>query len=248
MLISGMVSVSHNLNRQQTNLSLFEFGKSYKKAGTGYQEDELLTLFMTGKKNEESWLLDNKVDKSFYEVKKAVYSILQRIGIQNFQVTELDENPRFTYGIRIHKGPIGIAEFGEVKKTLCQKMGIKTTVYFAEISFDSILKNIGKEKMHVKEISKYPTVRRDLAIVVDKQIKFAEIETIAKQADKKLLKQISLFDVYENEQQLGANKKSYAVSFVFENTEKTLNDIEIDSIMAKLTTQLSEKTGAIIRK
>jgi phenylalanyl-tRNA synthetase beta chain len=248
MLISGLVSVAHNLNRQQTNLSLFEFGKTYKKSEGTYKEDEFLTLFMTGKRNEESWLTNNKADKTFYDIKKPVIALLQRCGIQQYQVTELENSNKFAYGLKIHKGPITIAQFGEVKKSVCQKMGVKSTLFYAEIAFHTLLKLIGKEKVHVAEISRFPSVRRDLALVINKQVKFSQIEEIAKQTEKKLLKQIALFDVYENEQQLGVDKKSYAVSFIFENTEKTLNDVEIDGIMSKLVMQLEGKTGAIIRK
>jgi len=127
-------------------------------------------------------------------------------------------------------------------------MGVKTNVNYGEIHFASLLKCMGKEKVQVAEISKYPAVRRDLALVIDKKVKFAEIEQIAKQSEKKILKQISLFDVYENKQQLGEDKKSYAVSFVFEDSSKTLNDSEIDHIMNKISTQLLEKLGANIRK
>lgn len=248
MLVSGLVSVSHNLNRQQTNLSLYEFGKSYKKEGKGYKEDEYLTLFLSGKRNDESWLLNNKAEKSFYDIKKPVVSLLQRCGIFQYQISEIEGSNRFSYGLKIHRGPLVIAEFGEIKKNVCQKMSIKTTLYFAEISFDTILKLIGKEKIQVQEISRFPSVRRDLALVIDKNVKFGDIEVIAKQTEKKLLKQIALFDVYENEQQLGADKKSYAISFVFEDTEKTLNDTEIDGIMVKMVKQLEQKTGALIRK
>jgi phenylalanyl-tRNA synthetase beta chain len=248
MLVSGLVSIAHNLNRQQGNLSLYEFGKSYKRAEKGYKEEEYLTLFLTGKRNEESWLLNNKADKSFYDIKKPVLSLLQRCGINQYQVSEIEGSNKFAYGLKIHKGPIVLAEFGEVKKVICQRMGIKAVLFFAEISFDTILKQIGKEKVQVQEISRFPSVRRDLALVIDKKVKFADIEIIAKQTEKKLLKQIALFDVYENEQQLGKDKKSYAVSFVFENTEKTLNDTEIDGILAKMVRQLEDKIGAIIRK
>ena len=143
---------------------------------------------------------------------------------------------------------MGIAELGELKKFVCQKTAIKSTVFFAEIYFDVLLKLIGKEKIQVSEISKYPTVRRDLALVLDKSVKFSEIARISRQTEKKILKHISLFDVYDNEEQLGSGKKSYAVSFVFENNEKTLQDKEIDHVMEKLVSQLSDKTGAIIRK
>ena len=161
---------------------------------------------------------------------------------------EIHDSVRFEYGQRILVGSIVMAEFGEVKKSVCQRMGIKNQVFFGELSFENILKLTGKEKMQVQEISRYPSMRRDLALVIDKSVIFAEIESIARQTDKKLLKQIALFDVYENENQLGKGKKSYAVSFVFENNDKTLQDSEIDLIMDKLITKLEAETGALIRK
>ncbi|MBK9735856.1 MAG: phenylalanine--tRNA ligase subunit beta [Saprospiraceae bacterium] len=248
MLISGLLSVAYNLNRQQTNLSMFEFGKAYTRIETGYLENEFLTIFNVGKRNEESWLTDYKSDKSFYDIKNRVLAVLNRVGITAFQVTEITSDVRFSYGLRFHKGAEVIAELGEVKRSICQKMGIKTVVFYGEISFSALLKNIGKEKIHVSEISRFPSVRRDLALVVDKSVKFSDIEKIAKQTEKKLLNQISLFDVYENEQQLGEGKKSYAVSFLFENMEKTLTDKDIDPIMDQLIKQLENKTGALIRK
>lgn len=249
MLVSGLVSCAYNLNRQQTNFSVFEFGKSYLKgADSGYEEKEFLSIFVSGKKNEESWMSDNKADKSYFDIKKPVLSILKRLGIDTYQTSEIEGDDRFAYGMRLHKGPMVIAEFGEVKKSVCQKMGIKSTVYYAELTIENILKNIGKQKMQVSDISKYPAVRRDLALVIDKSVKFGDIETIARQTEKKMLKQITLFDVYINEKQLGENKKSYAVSFVFESFEKTLQDKDIDGVMDKMIKTLESKTGALIRK
>ncbi len=248
MLVSGLVSISYNLNRQQSNISVFEFGKSYRKTKEGYIEKEMFTIFTTGKRHEESWLNDNKKDKTFFDIKKPVLSVLNRLGIDNFQVSEITDSPKFIYGISINKGPIVIAELGAVKKSVCQRMGIKTQVFYGEIAYDALLKLIGKEKLQVREISRFPSVRRDLALVINKSVPFAQIETIARQTDKHFLKQISLFDVYENEQQLGKDKKSYAVSFVFENTERTLQDKDIDQIVEKLIFNLESKTGALIRK
>ena len=205
-------------------------------------------MFVVGKKNEESWLVDNKAEKSFYDLKKIVTAVLQRVGLGSFQVSEIVDDKRFSYGLKFHKGPITLAEFGEVQKGICMKMGVKAKIYYAEIFFDNLMKQLGKQKMKVSEISRFPSVRRDLALVIDKKVQFSEIEAVAKQCDKQLLKQISLFDVYENENQLGEGKKSYAVSFLFENFEKTLQDKDIDQIMDKVMKQLDEKIGAIIRK
>lgn len=248
LLVSGLLSVAYNLNRQQNNLMFYEFGKSYRKSKNTYQEKELISIFITGKKNEESWLTDNKAEKTFYDVKKTVLSILKRVGVTGFDIEELADHPGLAYGMRLSKGQIVLAEFGEVKKNILQQLGIKLPVYYGEISFEQLLKLIGQEKIQVQEISRFPSVRRDLALIIDKKVRFADIENIAKKTDKKLLKQISLFDVYVNDNQLGSDKKSYAVSFVFENTEKTLQDKEIDHIMDKMINQIQEGTGAVIRK
>ncbi|MFZ1523690.1 MAG: phenylalanine--tRNA ligase subunit beta [Saprospiraceae bacterium] len=248
MLVSGLISVSYNLNRQQNNLTTFEFGKSYRKSQDGYLESEFISIFITGKKNDESWLNDSKADKSFYDIKKTIYSILHRVAVSGFEIEELQAHPGLSYGLRIKKGPIVLAELGEVRKSVSQRLGIKIPVYYGEVAFDTVLKLAGQEKIQVREISRFPSVRRDLALILDKKVKFSEIENIARKSDKKLLKQISLFDVYVNDNQLGADKKSYAVSFIFENTERTLQDVEIDQIMDKLIGQLQDGTGALIRK
>lgn len=248
MLLSGLQSVAYNLNRQQQRLALYEFGKSYLKRDDGHREQEYITLFLTGKKNEESWLTDAKSDRSFYDIKRAVLSILERLGINDGQFTEITDDKRFSYGLSFDRGPITLATFGEVSKTVLQKVGIKVPVFYAELLYDNILMMASKAKTKVNEISKFPSMRRDLALVVDKNIPFSDIEQTARKAEKKLLKQITLFDVYINDQQLGENKKSYAVSFMFENPDKTLNDKEIDQIMTKITAQLEEKTKAFIRK
>jgi len=248
MLISGLVSIAHNLNRQQNNLSVFEFGKSYRKSKDGYSEKETLTVFLTGKKNEESWLSDNKIDKSFYDIKKATLSVIQRAGIYTYQIEELTNHDYFSYGVQLMANQKVIAVAGEIKKSICQKMGVKSQVFYAELYMEPLMKMAGKEKMIVREISRFPSVRRDLALVLNKSVKFSDIENIAKKVDRKLLTQISLFDVYVNDTQLGENKKSYAISFIFENANKTLNDKDIDPIMERMISQLEDGTGAIIRK
>lgn len=248
MLLSGLQSIAYNLNRQQTDLALFEMGKSYQKAGDTYDENELLTLFMTGKLNEESWMTDHKKDKSFYDIKRAVLSVLSKVNIKNVQYSPIHNDSRFQYGLKATKGPILLAEFGLIKKSICNKSGIKSPVYFGEISIANLLTLIGNNLVHVQEISKFPTVRRDLALIVDKSVEFAEIEHIARSSNKRLLKHIGLFDVYENKEQLGEDKKSIAISLLFENITKTLNDIEIDHIMNQIIGQLEEKLNALIRK
>jgi phenylalanyl-tRNA synthetase beta chain len=248
LLISGLVSIAYNMNRQQTNLSVFEIGKSYSRGKEGYSEKEQITIFRSGKKNEESWLTDSKADVSFFDLKKTMLSLIHRLGIRNYQLVELEQSNRFTYGLAVKSGQMVLAEFGEIKKSICRHMGIKLPIFYGEIQFESIFQLAGKEKIVVGEITKFPSTRRDLAMVLDKKVKFSEIESIARKVDKNFLKQISLFDVYENENQLGKGKKSYAVSFIFENTERTLQDVEIDRVMDHLITQIENGTGAVVRK
>ncbi|MGB4958116.1 MAG: phenylalanine--tRNA ligase subunit beta, partial [Saprospiraceae bacterium] len=180
--------------------------------------------------------------------KKTVLSVISRAGISSYQLSEIAANERFSYGLKIHRGSVVLAEFGEVKKSVCQTMGIKSTVFYAEIFFETLINWVSKEKVEVKEISKFPVVSRDLALIVDKKVTFADIETIAKQTEKQMLKQVTLFDVYENEQTLGLDKKSYAVSFLFENNKKTLQDKEVDEVMDRMSHHLEDKIGALIRK
>jgi phenylalanyl-tRNA synthetase beta chain len=248
MLVSGLQSVAYNLNRQQSNLSLYEMGKAYTRIADGYAEKEFMTIFLTGKNNEESWLTPVKGDVSIYDLKRVVNGITGRLGIQGLQMSELESSTKWSHGLFMHQGPNVLVKYGEVTKSLLTALGIKTKVLYAEIDIEQLVKMSGKAKVQVKEISKFPSVRRDLALVVDKKVSFGEIEAIARQSDKKLLKQINLFDVFSDESKLGVGKKSYAVSFVFEDITKTLNDKEIDNVMDRLTSSLEEKTGAFIRK
>ena len=249
MLMSGLLAVAYNLNRQQSSLALFENGKSYQSKGeNGYEEKELISLFLTGKKNEESWLTDAKAEKGFYDIKKSVLAVLARVGIKDFRAEELTGHPGLKYGLGITRGKDQLAVMGEVRKNILQKAGIKVPVFYGEIEFTTLLRNLSDGKMTVSEVSRYPSMRRDLAMVVNSHVKFAEIEEIARKTDRKFLKQISLFDVYQNEKQLGEGKKSYAVSFVFENTERTLQDKEVDHIMDKMISNMESGAGAKIRK
>ena len=248
MLLSGLLSISHNHNRQQQNLGLYELGKSYlKKGDDDFEETQYLTLFFTGKRFEESWRTDDKLKMDFFDLKKNVNSIFGRLGVDSYQVSDL-EDERFGYGLKYHRGPSDMAIFGEVAPAILKKMGIKSSVFYAEIPISPLVKAAKKAKGTVKQISKFPSSRRDLALVVDKSVKFEDVVRIATKTDKKLLKEVNLFDIYENEEQLGKGKKSYAVSYVFEDLSKTLVDKDIDKIMKKLTGSYEHQLGAQIRK
>lgn len=247
MLFGGLEAIVHNQNRQNPDLKLFEFGKTYvKKAEGKYDETARLAIFLSGKKHQESWLeKDNAAD--YYTLKTVVENTLARLGISNYQMTALNEAP-FSYALRLHRGNQILVEFGKIQGNILKKMDIKQAVFYADFNWDNIIAALKKAKTEYKEISRYPTVRRDLAMLLDEQVHFADIQAIAKKTAKDLLKEINLFDVFSDKEKLGEGKKSYAVSFVFEDSDKTLSDKDIDGIMTQLMKQCEEKLSAVIRK
>ncbi|GJM36419.1 MAG: phenylalanine--tRNA ligase beta subunit [Saprospiraceae bacterium] len=247
MLMSGLEAVLYNQNRQQTQLRLFEYGYTYRKGEKGYDEVGHLTLFMTGKRWQENWLTNEKDLTSFYTLKAYVQNILTRLGIEKYQESEYNDEV-FSYGLHYHRGPQTVVKFGKVSGKILKKMDVRMDVFYADFHWDAIMKALRKHKITVEDLNKYPSTRRDLAIVVENSVKFSDIASIAAKVGKKLLKSINLFDVYVNEKQLGANKKSYAVSFTFENPEKTLKDKEVDKIMNQLIQAYETQLDAVIRR
>lgn len=246
MMLSGLLSVVHNHNRQQLGVKLYEYGKTYLAEADAYQETEYLTIMISGPVAKESWRSDHKRSADFYDVKQAVHLVLDRLGISTYQVSELDD-ARYDYGLHYHRGPKTIARFGAVAAQLADRLGAKTDVYYAELPVQELILAVSNKKETTVPISKYPSMRRDLALVLDDQVEYGAIEAIAKKAGKKLLQSINLFDIYKSEKQLGKGKKSYAVSFTFEDVEKTLKDKDVDKIMHSLMTTYQQQLGAEIR-
>jgi len=248
MLIGGLEAVLHNQNRQNPDVKLFELGKTYLQLGEeDFKEVEHLSIWQTGQDQAEHWLNTEKRAISYYSIKSTVSQVLQRFGLTNLQQTALKDGI-FTYGMRYHRGEQTIVEFGKVKSAILKKIGIKKAVYYADFNWDAVMKALKKHKIGFEALTKYPTVRRDLALVIEKSVKFDEIAKVARKAGKKLIKDVNLFDVYENEEQLGKGKKSYAVSFVFEDKEKTLRDKDVDKIMQQLISQYEKDLSATIRR
>ena len=248
MLFSGLESVLRNQNRQNSDLNIYEFGKSYrKKEEGGFNETQHLTLFMTGERWGESWLNNQKTQVGYYTLKSFVTNVLTRLGLNGFQESAI-QNVVLTFGLKYHRGPQNLVEFGKVNSKILKKMDIKNAVFYAEFNWDTILKALRKSKTVFEELNKFPTVRRDLALVIDNSVKFADIVAIARKAGKKLLKDINLFDVYNDEDKLGKGKKSYAVSYVFEDPTKTLKDKDVEKVMESLIREYEGKLGATIRR
>ena len=246
MLLSGLMSIEHNQNRQNADLKFFEFGRSYLREEDQFLEKQHLSLFMTGMRWNESWLNTEKKKVDAFSLKAIVDSILDRFGLSNLQQVQFSDE-RFAYAMRYHRGPQVLVEFGQVSPKIAKSMGIKADVFYADLNWKALIKTLKKQKIHFEQMSKFPVVRRDLALVVENAVKFSDIVQIAKRQGKKLLKSVNLFDVYRSADQLGEDKKSYAVSFVFEDTSKTLKDKEITKIMDALMKEYQSKLSAQIR-
>lgn len=243
LLFSGLEAISFNINRRNSDLKLFEFGKSYHKFPSGYEEHKHLTLFITGNRLAESWTNNQKVS-DFFLFKGYVNAILSRLGIEKTQNKPV-ESDVFAEGAAIVLGNETIVEFGTIKKSIAKEFDIKQEVFYADFDWNRILKLISN-KIKFTEIPKYPEVRRDLALLVDDTIQFDAIYNIARQSEKGLLKGINLFDVYQGNN-LPEGKKSYAVSFTIQDATKTLTDVQIDKIMSKLQKSFETELGAVLR-
>ena len=244
LLFSGLEAVSYNINRRNGDLKLFEFGKTYHKLPSGYDEPKHLTLFVTGNRNSESWTTTEK-PSDFFLFKGFVDSVLNRLGICKTQ-NKPAESDVFAEGIAVACGNDILLEFGTIKKSILKHFDIKQEVLFADFNWNLILKLISN-KIKFTDIPKYPEVRRDLALLVDNSVTFDTIYDIARQTEKSLLKDINLFDVYQGKN-LPEGKKSYAVSFTLQDNTKTLTDEQIDKIMNKLQKNLESEVGASLRQ
>ncbi|WP_338375582.1 phenylalanine--tRNA ligase subunit beta [uncultured Flavobacterium sp.] len=244
LLFSGLEAISFNINRKKSNLRLFEFGKTYHKVENGYDERKHLCLYLTGNKTAENW--NTTATKSdFFMIKGYVMALLTRIGLDQKVSTLPVENDVFSEGLALAIGRETIAEFGIVKKSIGKSFDIKQEVVYADINWAAIQKYVSN-KLKLTEISKFPEVRRDLALLIDKEVTFEALYKIAKQTDKTLIKEISLFDVYEGKN-LPENKKSYAMSFIMSDDKKTLEDKQIEKVMQKLQANFEKEVGATLR-
>lgn len=255
LLFGGLESIAYNRNRKNQDLKFYEFGNCYyyntenKKEGetlAAYSEDFRLGIWLTGNKLAQTWVRGEE-KSSIYELKAFVENILKRLGVNTKNFTKENyNNELISEGRRIATNGDVLVSYGSVNKQILDQFDINTEVYYAEINWNAILKTIRKNKVSYTEISKFPEVKRDLALLVDKSVEFYAIEMIAYESERKLLKSVSLFDVYEGKN-LEAGKKSYAVNFTIQDEEKTLTDKQIESIMAKIQKNLEDKLGAKLR-
>lgn len=256
LLFGGLESIVRNVNRKNTNIRFFEFGNCYKFEPSkknaddpikAYSEDKHLGLWVSGKRIEGSWAHPDE-DSSFSELKAYVENILTRVGVSDgLLVAKNGDNDIFSKSLILQNrsGKVFV-EMGIVAKAICHKFDLSSEVYFAEIDWTALMKAVRQSEVHFKEISKYPAVSRDLALLLDNGVEFEQIEVIARKCEKKLLKKVELFDVYEGKN-LPAGKKSYAVNFILEDEGKTLNDKQISAIMNKIIASLKKELKAELR-
>ncbi|WP_223033299.1 phenylalanine--tRNA ligase subunit beta [Hanstruepera marina] len=244
MLFSGLENVRHNVNRKREDLKLFEFGKTYHDYNGKREEFKHLSLIVTGNKQTERWNSESK-PSDFYYLKGTIEAILQRLGINKLKADPFKTDV-FSEGMLLSTKKTALVEFGLVKKSVLKHFGISQPVLYANFKWDAVIEATKANHVTFKAIPKYPEVRRDFALLLDQSVSFAEIDAIAMQTEKQLLKDVNLFDVYEGKN-LPAGKKSYAISFTLQDENKTLTDKQIDKIMNKLQANFEKQLGAELR-
>jgi len=244
MVFSALEAVSYNNNRKRHDLKLFEFGKTYRTIANKRQEEKHLSLTLTGNKSKFSWN-SPQVPSDFFYLKGIVAMLLERLGLQVQNTTAITD-ATFAEGLSYEIKGEEIVRFGLIKKALLKQFDLEEAVLYADFKWDTILNFIGKQKLVLQDIPKYPEVKRDLALLLNDDISFQSIYEIAHRTEKKLLKQVSLFDVYTGKN-LPEGKKSYAVSFTLQDENKTLTDNQIEKIMKKLEDNFRSEIGAELR-
>ncbi len=244
LLFSGLESVAYNINRKNNDIKFYEFGKTYHKFNETYDEQKHLTLFVSGNRDKETWNGTNK-KTDFYYIKAVVTSVLERLGHTKVKVTPT-KNDVFSEGLTLSLGKIKLVDVGMVTPKILKEFGIKQEVFYADFNWDAILKVSQNNKLKVNLLPKYPSVKRDLALLLADDVAFKDVYNAAFQSEKKLLKEVDLFDVYEGDK-LPVGKKSYALSFVLQDETKTLEDKQIEKIMTKLQKSFEKQFDASLR-
>ncbi len=244
MVYNGLEVISHNLNRKRQDLKFFEFGKTYFKMGKSYNEHKHLSLFITGNRNPDNWIISAKKTDFFY-LKSIVENVLLRLGIREL-ISTPSENDFISEGISLKRQEKEVAVLGILKTSILKPFDIKQEVLYADFNWDNVISFVKKGRISHQEVPKYPEVKRDFALLLDKKITFDQVHNLGLKTEKKLIKNIALFDVYTGKK-LPDSKKSYAVSFTLQDEKGTLTDKQIDRIMAKLQRTYETELGAELR-
>ena len=244
LLYGAMQAVELNQNHKSPDLRLFEFGKVYHKYNGKYHEERRLSLTVTGRRAPEAW--NNASDKvSFVDVRMAVDRMLALLSIPPI-VYKAGEHPMFDDTIELFSGKTSLGFLGSLQGGVLKAFDVRQEVYFAELNWDNLMKSLPQKRVSYQQPEKFPAVRRDLSLLIDKAVRYAEIEKVAIETERKLLREVNLFDVYEGKN-LEAGKKSYAISFTMQDSSKTMTDQQVDQIMSRIQAALADKLGAALR-
>jgi phenylalanyl-tRNA synthetase beta chain len=244
LLFSALEAAAYNLNRRQENLRLFEFGKTYRMKEGNHSEKHELSILLAGKWSPASWE-NNSEESNFFHLKKTVENLLTRMGFSGWQWK--NENPSFlAYGQTLYyqNKPAGFA--GLISQEIAKRKEVKQPVFYSSIDWD-LFRKAKQTKLKVQEISKFPAVNRDLSVVLDKATGFEKVEQIVRGSNKKLVREVSVFDVYQGDK-IEAGKKAYAMSILLQDEEQTLTDQKVDFVMETIMQKLEKELAAVIRK
>ena len=244
LIFSGLETLAFNINRQQSDLKLFEFGKTYHDFDDQKEEFNHLSILITGNKTEKRWN-SKKTEVGYFYLKGLVTGIFDRLGIKKFKSLPLS-NDIFSEGQQLSVGKHFLVEFGSLKTNALNNFGISQNVLCANFNWNNLLKVINQNTIKFKDISKYPEVKRDLSLLIDEDITFEKLYKLAKQSENNYLKDINLFDVYRGDK-LENGKKSYSISFTLQDNKQTLKDSQIDKIMSKIQKRFESELGAELR-
>ncbi|HXP51893.1 MAG TPA: phenylalanine--tRNA ligase subunit beta, partial [Bacteroidia bacterium] len=245
MLNNGLVCINRNQNNQWGDLKMFEFGRTYTKSAKGFKEEEHLSVWVCGNKTAEGWNV-KQAPVDFYYLKGFVGQVLEKVvGKIALEEKNTEDGGSFASGLTISYKGKALVTYGEVSHAVLKAHGVKGEVYYADFNWKNIL-SLASAKREIKEIVKFPQVSRDLALVIEKNVQFAQLKQLAYQVEKELLKEVSVFDVYMGDK-VEQGKKSYAIRFLLQSEHKTLTDKEIDKVMEKLVKIYEEKAGAVVR-
>lgn len=248
MLIPTMETVKRNVHRQQDNLRLFEFGKSYRQEQEIPKETEHLVITMTGQESPSSWITGAGRQMDIFSLKAMVHTLLHRLGVKKWKSQTFTDDKGFDFGLTYQVGPLSFVRFGKIGNQLCNKFDVAQEVFVADFALEALMALSSRSNTIYEELNRFPAVERDLAIVVDKNMAYEEIEKVALAAGGNMLTNIEVFDIYRNEDHLGEGKMSVALRFTIENKDATLSEKEIDTWFNSMQQAMENKVKAAIRR
>jgi phenylalanyl-tRNA synthetase beta chain len=249
-LLPGLLeSLAHNINRQQSQVRLFEFGARYRRHEAGsYSEQPTLALVMTGQAYEQSWLQPAQRLVSVYDLLSVLQALAQQLSLPPFDITEATDGLGLVSAVHINLRGKQVGCAGRVAQKLARKYEVRQIVWAAELNWAQLVKMAAPTQVKFQEIGKFPTVYRDLALILEKNTKFADVHKVVRKAGKPFIRDARLFDVFTDNEKLGEGFKSYALSLSFESTERTLQDTDMEQLMSRIEKALSDQCGATVRR